>query len=250
MSNNIYRNRMMNSINSALQNAKDTASVGHAGLVGRYRELVLEGMLRPVIPSDYGIGTGKIVDSTGQTSGETDLIIYHRNSIPPIMWSERDGIFPIEACRYAIEVKSRLTSKAIKDTIENAKRLLNLKERRRSMGGNLLPTSLPIALFAFDSDVEGMSKEISRYMRYDSNSEKNPLVNVICIAKNGYAAFNIITSDGWVGDNSEEDQRHIIGFIMGIVNTLLIWPTNQYDLALGPYLGDIEIGDNKEVQLR
>jgi Domain of unknown function (DUF6602) len=186
----------------------------------------------------------------GNSSSETDLIIYNRRSIPPIMWSEREGMFPIEACMYAIEVKSKLTSTTLKDTLKKAKILLNLKERRRSMRGLAIKTTIPVTLFAFDSDVNGMSKEMDRYFRYDSNGETNPLVNVICIAKNGYAAFGPLTGNEWCGDNSEEDQRHIISFIMGVVNTLLFMPSNHNDLAIGPYLGDVEYGEIKEVRLR
>ena len=109
MPNRIYRGRIINEINYAVKEAENAAEIGHPGLVGRIRELAAAHVFAPSLPSGFEIGTGKICDRKGEQSNETDLIIYDKGILPPVMYSERDGVFPIEACFYSIEVKSKST---------------------------------------------------------------------------------------------------------------------------------------------
>lgn len=249
MAHPIFEKRIANLISATLARAAEAETIGHPGLVGTYRELVLEGLLTPLLPAEFGVGTGKIVDSTGQTSRQIDLIIYHKNSLPPVMWSGRDGVFPIEACRYAIEVKSCLRSHMIKDIYASAKQLLKLKERRRSLGPLLIQTQIPIALFAFKSDVKGMLKELDRLWKLNKGGEANKSINVLCIASNGYAVFDEQIND-WAGDEASDNYSHIIGFLIGIVNTLLAGGSSQNDMAYGPYLLDRNISGQETVTFR
>jgi hypothetical protein len=93
------------------------------GLRGRVREIVAGGPLTHVLPAPFEIGTGKIVDSNGVQSAETDVIVYSKSVLPPILYSPRDGVFPAEACFLALEVKSRLNATELDDTIGKAKQL-------------------------------------------------------------------------------------------------------------------------------
>src|SRR3954453_411923 len=112
MPNNIFRSRATNLIRHAIAEAESARSLDHTGLTGTCREIVLDVLLRPFIPPDYVISSGKITDSRGTLSLQTDLIIHNPRLLPPILYKHdgREGTFPCEACFYAIEVKSTLTA--------------------------------------------------------------------------------------------------------------------------------------------
>src|SRR5882724_8559046 len=110
MANTIYRNRIINNIAHAVREASDAAAVEHPGLVGRIREVTIERLLAPMLPAGFQAGTGKVVNNRGDQSNEVDIVIYNGSVLPPVLYSQRDGVFPIESSYYAIEVKSRLTA--------------------------------------------------------------------------------------------------------------------------------------------
>lgn len=238
MANELFRSRLTNAIKHALNEAHNAADVDHPGLVGRFRELLVAQILRPMLPRDYDLGTGKIVDSTGKMTSEVDIVVFHRNAIPPILWSDRDGVFPIESCLYAIEVKSRLTSAGVQDSLRKAQQALLLKERHRSSGYELRKTDLMFATFAFDSDKSDITAEIQRYCDLDPVGLTNPAVNVICTAGCGYAYFDAIYG-GWKAGHATEDHDEVIAFVAGLANTLLaVSDIRKQGLGLGPYLID------------
>lgn len=122
MPHSIFRERLLNKIRYAIEEAGAIAHVDHAGLRGRFRELVSSELLLPMLPQGYSIGGGKICDHLGGLSSEADLVIYNASVLPPIMYSAHDGVFPLEACFYSIEVKSRLTAEEVKDAYAKGKR--------------------------------------------------------------------------------------------------------------------------------
>ena len=113
MPNQIYRDKMINNIQYAVNEARTAAKVDHPGLTGRIRELAADKILRPVLPAAFAIGTGKIVDRNASLSAETDLVIYNRDLLPPVMYSDRDGIFPIESTYYTFEIKSECSASSL-----------------------------------------------------------------------------------------------------------------------------------------
>jgi hypothetical protein len=60
-----------------------------------------------------------IVDCFGEQSRETDLIIYDPLSLPGIMFSEREGLIPVESVAVAIEVKTKLTKGLFESSADN-----------------------------------------------------------------------------------------------------------------------------------
>ena len=97
MANEIYRSRLISKIGYAIEEAKSAALLAHPGLTGRVREIVAATLITPMLPAGFEVGTGKIVDNSGHQSDEVDLVIYNRGVLPPVMYSERDGVFPVES---------------------------------------------------------------------------------------------------------------------------------------------------------
>ena len=84
------------------------ANVDHPGMKGKIREIAVKNLFKPLLTKNIAIGSGKIVDHRGIQSKETDVILYSNDIHPAILYSEHDdiGLFPVETCLYAIEVKS------------------------------------------------------------------------------------------------------------------------------------------------
>lgn len=215
---------------AALQSFADIDEIDHSGLKGRIREIITEKLLKPILPPGVETGNGKIIDSQGNQSAETDIIIYSRLTLPPLIYGYSTGLFPVEASIYSIEVKSLLNATELQDTLKKVKRLRNLRYLDSFYPLNFVkpigpPSSFVIpALFAFSSDLtdNGIS-EIERYRKYDQNADTAPLIPVICIPRRGYWWFNSNEPDKkWIYHSPTQDFDEIIDFIGGLANTIPI----------------------------
>lgn len=140
------------------------------------------------------------------------------------------GIFPVESCIYAIEVKSKATASNIRDAIEKGKTLRNLKYSTglydpsgRGISHRINPV-IP-AFFAFATDLTEKS-EIDRYIELDTEAEFSPVLPVICIAGKGYWYYRRDTTPNgdsigkWWNWAETTDHNEIFGFLSGILNTI------------------------------
>ena len=58
-------------------------SIQHQGLKGTARErAIVTEFLRDHLPDKYSVGSGEIVDSTGQVSRQQDIVIYDGHNMP------------------------------------------------------------------------------------------------------------------------------------------------------------------------
>src|SRR5207249_4251847 len=122
------------------------------------REIAIHQLIAPLLSSEFRIGTGKVADHAGELSSETDLIIYSSKTIPPILFSDQLGVFPLDSCFAAIEIKSRLTGAELTEVVKNSRNLRQLKH----VSGHFDPAgrgvphdvqALVCSLFAFGSDL-------------------------------------------------------------------------------------------------
>jgi Domain of unknown function (DUF6602) len=81
--------------------------VGHSGEKGRLLEETLRTVLRKFLPRKYELGSGFIVDATGNLSSQTDIIVYDNQLNSPIVTESSSILFPIECVYAAIEVKGK-----------------------------------------------------------------------------------------------------------------------------------------------
>ncbi len=225
MPNDIFRDRVNNLIRLAIKEAINTKKIEHPFLQGRIREIALDKIFKPLLILDTECGTGKIVDSKGTQSNETDIIIYSKKILPPIMYSEREGTFPVESCIYSIEVKSKSTAKGVKDTIKKAKKIRELYYSPGQHDDNFNPIKHSIqyivpVFFAFDSDLKDNGKsEIDRYKENDPDFCKNPYLRAICVVGKGYWWYNA-PKKKWVFHPPTKFYDEVIDFLSGIINTI------------------------------
>lgn len=234
MTNQLYRDRILNDIAYAVREARSAAVLAHNGLIGRVRELVVSRLLEPMLPAGFEIGTGKITNAGGALSQETDLVVYNRSILPPVFYSQRDGVFPIESSYYAIEVKSTLTATEIKTSLEKGASITALGDRpSNATGQHLSPTVL--VLFAFDSDLAPDSSEIERYAKYDQGWRNDPVFKAICVVGRGYW-YHEAEKSRWVFHSATSDHDEVVDLVSGVVNTLTKTSPSSRISYLGHYL--------------
>ncbi|MCB9143731.1 MAG: hypothetical protein H6635_00050 [Anaerolineales bacterium] len=227
MANEIIRQEFLNRVHSAIVSARNVSEIDHAGIRGRSREIFLQKMLQPILPPYVEFGSGKIADSKGNLSAETDIIIYSKQTLPPLLFEANFGLYPVEACIYAIEVKSKLTTSEIQSTIEKFKRLQDLSYLPPILNhlyqptGGMTPPVIPL-LFAFSSDLSSSGKdELERYRNLDKDSDKNPAIPVFCVAGKGYWWFKPNEpAEKWIKHLPTEDNEEVVELIGGIANTI------------------------------
>jgi hypothetical protein len=239
MPNEIFRRRLQGAVEDARRTYADAALVDHMGLRGRVREIVAGSLLTHVLPAPFEIGTGKRVDSNGVQSAETDVIVYSKSVLPPILYSARDGVFPAEACFLALEVKSCLTATELDNTIGKAKRLRELSyipgvhsSDHRAISHGLTPVIS--ALFSFESDLTGKS-ELDRYAERDPDWRDNPLVRAICVVGRGYFWFSLERA-AWIVHPATDDSEEVVEFLALASNTCVHSLQRRERPRLGKYL--------------
>lgn len=184
MANQIIRNMIRARIKGAIAKFHATSDITHNGVKGSAREIFFEELLSPLLPINTAVGTGIIVDPYEQQSGQLDLIIYDKASVPSIMLDEKLGYFPREACHYAFEVKSCLTSTEIDKVIKTFKSTSNLKSGPEQP---IHPRELINTLFAYSSDLKGSPEdEINRILNKFSSFDEDTNIHVICVIGKGY----------------------------------------------------------------
>jgi len=239
MPNEIFRRTLISAVHKARRSYADAALVDHTGLRGRVREIVTGELLSTVMPAQFKIGTGKIVDSNGVQSSETDVIVYNDSLLPSILYSERDGIFPVEACFLALEVKSRLTATELDDALAKANRLRSLSyqsgifDQKHQALQHVMTPAIP-ALFAFESDLAGKS-ELERYAERDPDWKKNPLIRAMCVVGRGYWWYDL-DPNRWLEHPPTDDAEEVVEFLALAANTVIHSFSRRGQPRLGKYL--------------
>lgn len=190
--NSVFKNNFQRNVASAISDAHAASDVAHPALTGQVREILVSRMLRPVLISEVNIGTGKIVNSQGKLSKQIDVILYASQILPPSLYDEKTGLFPIESCLYSIEVKSKLNATNLKEAIDKAVSVHSLPvlQSEHWTGTTIVKSGTPLpvnTLFAFSSDLtNGGKSEIERYRELDKNANTKPAFQAICVIGKGY----------------------------------------------------------------
>lgn len=239
MTNRHIQSIVLSRIKAAKEQADIAAGVlDHNGLKGRMREIAVSSIIEPFLLTGFGCGTGKVTDSTGHTTTETDVVIYNKRAVPSFLFDERTGLFPAEASIYAIEVKSRLTASEVRDAVTKAETVRKLsKFPRAGANGEITfdKSGLRTVLIAFDSDMTGKS-ELARYVEVDPQGRDNPAIVVILVVGRGYWWYD--RDAGWVESlaKSDEPYQEVLSFCTGLSNTLGDVANSMRGFNFGSYL--------------
>ena len=176
--------------------ATNEGKLPHQGLKGRFRELLVDNLLRPWLPPYVSCGTGMIVDETHavRTSTQDDLVLFDNSLAPPVLASAShapDGVFLYNSVIARVEVKSKLTRDDIRDFVKASQEIAKLKHTVQSGFVGALDGCLNL-LYAFDSDAKGDGNPnyqinrvigVMKELKCDPNSG---IVSMVCIASHGF----------------------------------------------------------------
>lgn len=239
--NELYRNLLDINIAQALSAATAIKQFDHPGLVGKLRESFISNVIRPFLPSNIGVGTGKIISAYDKNpSEEQDIIIFEKGIMPPILLDESIGLFPIESVLYVIEVKSKLSVNELKRTHKNATTLSNLKHLQGKFDKNGKPIpykegsikSLNYCLFAYESTTQQ-----DESIRYDKiRKTEIAAIRMICVANKGFWALNPNDEKNWIKSKQKQKHDEIACFLSMIINSYKIIAKSKGNPFFGNYI--------------
>ncbi len=239
--NKTYRDLTLARISAAVAAAKAVQSVQHHGLKGQLREILIRDLFRPLLPPDIGFGTGEIITATGQHSKQQDVIMYNKSILPPIVFEESTGIFPIESVLYSIEIKSVLNAEELRKAQVSGANLATLQSMQLGADSPYIyePPVMSYTLIAFDTDLTGIGKtELERYLEVCGSDE--PMVHALCVIGKGYW-YQVMTDAGrtWASYPCEYPYAELVGFIGGVMNTYKSYISMKGEARLGWYIIDV-----------
>ncbi len=123
-------------MNAELEAARSAAS--HPGVKGTAFENTVKHFLTRHTPDRLGICTGQLVDSTGATSKQLDIIIYDKGYTPVLFQSEGIQIIPNECAYAVIEVKAKVDASMLPSILQNMLSVKNLKKTAFYQAGSNL----------------------------------------------------------------------------------------------------------------
>ena len=102
-------------------------SISHAVTKGTVNEDHFISILRKYLPNRYAIDTGIILDSTGSTSDQIDVVVYDRQYTPTLLDQKEHRYIPAEAVYAIFEVKPSINKQHLDYAGNKAKSVRLLK---------------------------------------------------------------------------------------------------------------------------
>jgi hypothetical protein len=238
----VYRRLILARVHAAIDAARAVRGISHSGLKGQLREIVIRDLFQPLFPLDIGLGTGEIITDFNQHSQQQDVIIFDKSIVPPILFEETTGIFPIESVLFVIEIKTRLTADELKSSIDSANQLRSLEylpgeydvsdNPTQLIGQRLIP-----AILAFDSDLSESGKtELERFQEIWGGSTHEPPIQMICIVGRGCWAWKPTEPLVWKPLPRSYPLEEVVAFIAVIMNSYKALVLSRKAPRLGHYI--------------
>jgi hypothetical protein len=179
----------------------------HAGEFGTYREHVLREFLRLCVPARLDIGTGFLINHSGEVSSQLDVVIYDRAAIPRIESTEHQRFFPVEGVCAIGEVKSRLSKTALRDALN--------KLARAKSKADVLSTTIPLRRDPVLTPYDFSRKDVF----YDQ------LISFLVCEKFDFDSSTLSTEvAGWYDKGTVNHHKH--NFVLSIDDGLLLYVNN------------------------
>ncbi|MCT1867713.1 hypothetical protein M3B90_09255 [Dermabacter sp. p3-SID358] len=210
--------------------------VEHRGSKGTVREDVLRNFLEDYVLRSAAVsGSGELISSSGQRSGQCDVMII--DAITPPLWKEDSyRIVPIECCEAVIEVKSNLTVAELERSWAAATRVKMLP-RTAYLPSKSLYTShaMPpqVHLFAYES--ASMDTLGAAASRLSSEGDHTIGLDSLCILDKGFFTWGDLAT-GNIGKREPNSQLMAYTSTSGSVLLFLLSYVNKrlMDMDLRP----------------
>ena len=235
---NQYQALLRAKIKAAITNAHAASAFTHQGVKGGILEILISDLFKPLLPADIGVGTGQIIDAYNSSmSGQIDIILYDKSILPPVLFDEKTGIFPIESVLYAIEVKTTLNATelaAAHVAAEKINKFGYLPGLTDEFGieKNHSIEKARFVIFALGSDLTG--KKLNEAQRYKKHyGDGTAYIRAICVAGREYVYDN---GEYWVGLEKNNEYDEVLAFLGGVTNTYKDVAKSRHNPLLGNYV--------------
>ncbi len=231
----MLRRVIMNATEHLRSSYELSGGVEHDGEKGGFREFFLANFLKPLLPHQFGVGSGVVVDFNSQQSKQTDVIIYDRRKLPPLMLAGDRGLFPIDSVLCTIEVKSCLKAEHFGQLVDAAKLVASphgVGLRIATPGNNPNgDTTYPLcAAFAYTSDAR-FKDEFARLEEQSPGGSE--YLRVLCVLDKGIWIQNAAPRlSPILGENATE-------FVLAIFNRLEDVSASRGQYRLQDWLRDV-----------
>ena len=246
--------------------------IDHPGSKGKLRELFVGNCLQPFLTTQFGLGTGHIINHIGEQSPECDIISYDNRIVPPFIKHKDIGLFPFESVIAVIEVKSILDSRELTNTSNNFTKIIKyIYDNNVNIyggyyislidpKGNIIKTidMLKPFLSVISFKIKGLKVLKSKDKGVEWLEKKAEYINSLCVI-DMFHWLHLYTKEGpeWrirLADKvtNEETKR----FIFTMLDNVRTIAENRYNILtkdhydwLGIYLRD-QVGIRKELENR
>jgi len=186
---NLLRRTIKARAKSMLEMYDLSGGVEHDAEKGAFREFFLSCLIRPLLPVHFGVGSGVLVDAYGRQSMQSDVVVYDRRQLPPVLLAGDRGVFPLDSVLCVVEVKSTLTATDYDQIVPASRRIAPLTKKNPDGMRIAIPgkeedgsTTYPLfAVFAYKADAK--KDEVERLRaKYPSGYDT---LRLICVLDKG-----------------------------------------------------------------
>ncbi len=169
---------------------------------GSEREAFINTILKSVIAPPFRVGSGDIIDTQGNHSGQLDIVIEHGGGISfPLVAHETPRLYLAESVCAVVEVKSNLPSQwsEVKSTADKLSKVKRLNVRNNSKQSEYDP--LPLLAVGY--------KGWSSIETYKENIKDSGVAGILSIDPTIF-----VHSESFSGNHSGKEEEAIYGFIL------------------------------------
>jgi len=118
---------------------EDAGQATTPSLVGGAREVPVRDQLEQILPRGIAVGSGCVIDSHGNASQQTDVILYERDICPvfSINNTPETTYYPCEGVIAVGEIKSSLNTTTLEDSFAKISSVKRLRRHIVTFPGNL-----------------------------------------------------------------------------------------------------------------
>ena len=102
----------------------------HHGERGRIAEEIIRGVLQRILPKRFSLGTGVLISASGETSSQTDIVVFDNLHNAPLLAEFGAGVYPVEIVYATIEVKSVLTKRELKSALSAIRKVRRVGSKK------------------------------------------------------------------------------------------------------------------------
>jgi len=190
--------------------AEALQEMDHDPLKGRLRELFISDILKKYLTDEFEVGSGIIINKQGYQSPETDVIIYDKKIIPPLIKESFLGLYPIESVIACFEIKSTLTYFDLKKANDNAHIIFNLIDNKDKLKDYDVPF---YTVFGYKHKTAKIKNEHNKL-----KLRKYQYLSGICVLHE----FCWLLKEDWtlkMGDDEYEETKRYIAVILDNIRT-------------------------------